>query len=99
MNEPGEVEAKVADAMPIANDAASHRERRQRKLINKFLTFRKIASKYLVFRKTVHTAMVASIASPIVTRTLTAVEQPCAPIAHPLCDLISPEAVEKAKMA
>jgi hypothetical protein len=43
----------------------------------------------------VHAAMVASIASPIVTGTLTAVEQPPAPIAHPPYDLISPEAPEK----
>ena len=52
----------------------------------------------------VHSAMVASIASPIVTRTLTAVEQPRAPIAHSIYDLnpddlISPEAAEKDKMA
>jgi len=53
---------------------ASHRERRQRNLINKFLTFRKMWSSYLVSRKMVHSAMVASIASPIVTRTPTAVD-------------------------
>ena len=52
----------------------------------------------------VHSAMVASIASPIVTRTLTAVEQPRAPIAHSLYDphpydVISREAAEKEKMA
>ena len=39
---------------------------------SKFLTFRKIAVYYLVSRKTVHSAIVASIASPIVTKTLTA---------------------------
>ncbi len=53
---------------------ASHRERRQPKLINKFLTFRKITAYYLVSRKMVHSAMVASIASRILTRTLTAVD-------------------------
>jgi hypothetical protein len=35
----------------------------------------------------VHSALVASIASPTLRRTLTAVEQPRAPIAHPLCGL------------
>jgi hypothetical protein len=49
---------------------ASHRERRQPKRIDKFLTFRKIWSNYLVSRKMVHSAMVASIAGPMVTRTL-----------------------------
>jgi hypothetical protein len=48
----------------------------------------------------VHSAMVISIASPIVTRTVTAVE----PIVHFLYDLnpydvISPEAAEKREMA
>jgi len=48
----------------------------------------------------VHSAMVASIVSPIVTRTPTAVEQPRAPIAHPHYDLnpydlVSPETAEK----
>jgi hypothetical protein len=52
----------------------------------------------------VHSAMVASIASPIVTRSLTAVDQPLAPIAHSLYDLnaydpISPEAAEKESVA
>ena len=88
---------------------ASHRERRQRKLINKFLTFRKIAVYYLVSRKMVHSAMVASIASPIATRALTRRPPDCdpgarAPIAHPLYDLnpydlIPPEAAEKEEMA
>jgi hypothetical protein len=43
--------------------------------------------------------MVASIASPIVTRALTAVEQPHAPITHVLCDLISPETAENERIA
>jgi hypothetical protein len=45
---------------------ASHRERRQPKLIDKFLTFRNIAVYYLFSRKMAHSAMVASIAGPIV---------------------------------
>jgi hypothetical protein len=50
----------------------------------------------------VHAAMAASIADPMATRTLTAVEQPGAPIAPRLYDLnpydlISPETAEKAK--
>jgi len=40
--------------------------------INKFLTFRKLRSNDRVSRKMVHTAMVASIVSSIVTRTPTA---------------------------
>jgi hypothetical protein len=53
----------------------------------------------------VHAAMLASIASSIVTRTPTAGDPPdCdpgarAPIEHPLHDLISPETVEKERMA
>src|SRR5579863_8867151 len=52
----------------------------------------------------VHTAMAASIASAMVTRTLTAIEQPRASITHPPYDLnpydvISPATAEKEKMA
>jgi hypothetical protein len=47
----------------------------------------------------VHSAMVASIASPLVTRRLTAVEQPRAAIAHHLYGLISAETAENDKMA
>jgi hypothetical protein len=56
-------------------------------------------SNNLVSRKMAHSAMVASIASPIATRTLTAVKQARAQIAHPLYDLISPEEAEKQRMA
>ncbi len=58
---------------PAGRDV-SRRKRRQPKRINKFLTFRKIAVNDLVSRKMVHSAMVTSIASPIVTRTVTAVD-------------------------
>jgi hypothetical protein len=47
----------------------SHRERYQPKRIDEFLTFRKQQSSYLVSRKMVPSAMVAAIASPMVTRT------------------------------
>ncbi len=65
-------------------------ERRQRKLIDKLLTFRKIQSNCLASRKMVHPAMVASIASPIVRSALTAVE----PTAHLLYDLNPPKSPE-----
>jgi len=52
----------------------------------------------------VHSAIAASVASPMATRTLTGVARPRAPIAHPLYapnpyDVISPEPVETDKMA
>ncbi len=64
--------------------------------------FRKKRSNDLVSRKMVPSAMIASIASPTPTRTLTAVE----PIAHPLYDLNPPkwpegpaQPLEKARFA
>jgi hypothetical protein len=66
------------------------------------LDFQNNASNDLASRKMVHTALVASIASPMVTRTLAAAGQPRARIAHSPYDLnpydvISPEAAEKDK--
>src|SRR5271165_1786493 len=54
-----------------------------------FLTFRKKQSNYLGSRKMVHSAMAASIAGPIFTRTLTAAEQPRARQLH-ILHMISP---------
>ncbi len=89
---------------------ASHRERRQRKLINKFLTFRKIAVYYLVSRKMVHSAMVASFRQSDCNENADRRRPPdCdpgrrAPIAHPPYDLdpydvISSETAEIERMA
>ena len=78
---------------------ASHRERRQPRLIDKLLTFRNIAVYYLVSRKTDHSAMVASIASPIVNeiadrrRAAT-----CANCTFSICSY-SPETPEREEMA
>jgi len=84
---------------------ASHRERRQGKLINKFLTFRKKQSNDLVSRKMVHSAMVASFRQSGGNENADRRRPPdCdpgarAPIAHHSYDLISPEKAAKEKMA
>jgi hypothetical protein len=70
------------------HDAPDLRALRQRNS-SIILDFQKKWSNYRISRRTVHSAMVASIASPIATRTLTTIEEPRPPIAHPPYDLIA----------